>query len=91
MSRPIKRQDTVQPRDVASVMQALQIRATPATPAGMARYATPATNALGVAMRDEQALAKTLGKDHALADALWRDGRYEARLLAINRSVKTML
>lgn len=49
---------------------------------GMARYAIPTDNAFGVAMRDVQALAKKLGRSHHLAEALWKSGWYEARLLA---------
>lgn len=49
---------------------------------GLARYAIPNENALGVAMKDIQSLAKELGRDHALACALWDAGVYEARLLA---------
>ena len=33
-------------------------------------------------MRDVQALAKKLGRKHALASQLWTTGWYEARLLA---------
>ena len=45
------------------------------------RYGIFADNAYGVAMRDIQALAKELGRDHELAEALWNCGVYEARLL----------
>lgn len=48
---------------------------------GMARYAIPDTHALGVKMGDIQKLAKLLGRDHALALALWKTGVYEARML----------
>jgi len=48
----------------------------------MARYAIPSDKAFGVGMKDIQALAKQLGKNHALACALWDSGWYEARLLA---------
>jgi 3-methyladenine DNA glycosylase AlkD len=48
----------------------------------MARYAIPSDKAFGVGMKDIQALAKKLGKNHALAGALWDSGWYEARLLA---------
>jgi 3-methyladenine DNA glycosylase AlkD len=48
----------------------------------MARYAIPADKAFGVGMKDIQALARQLGKNHALAGALWDSGWYEARLLA---------
>ena len=50
--------------------------------AGMARYAIPSGHAFGVPMRQIQALAKQLGCDHDLAQALWSSGWYEARTLA---------
>ncbi|MBC7990036.1 MAG: DNA alkylation repair protein [Luteimonas sp.] len=59
----------------------LKRHATKANRDGMARYAIPSDKALGVAMRDIQALAKQLGRDHALALALWETDIYEARLL----------
>ena len=46
------------------------------------RYGIIANNALGVSMIDIKTLAKQLGRDHALALALWKTGCYEARLLA---------
>ena len=45
------------------------------------RYGIFADKAYGVPMRDIQALAKQLGRDHELAEALWNSGVYEARLL----------
>ncbi|AEI65675.1 DNA alkylation repair protein [Corallococcus macrosporus] len=55
--------------------------ASPTVRDGLARYGIPAEHALGVAMRDIQGLARRLGRDHALATALWKTGVYEARLL----------
>ena len=49
---------------------------------GMKRYAIPSEGAFGVSMKDMQALAKTLGRDQALAEALWATGQYEARMAA---------
>jgi len=49
---------------------------------GMARYAIPSDRAFGVSMGKIQAMAKRLGRDHALAAALWKTGWYEARTLA---------
>jgi 3-methyladenine DNA glycosylase AlkD len=49
---------------------------------GMARYGLPSAKAFGVPMNRIQKLAKSLGKDHALAEALWNTGWYEAQLLA---------
>lgn len=48
----------------------------------MARYAIPNDKALGVSMRDVQAVAKQFGRHHALAEALWQTGIYDARMLA---------
>jgi 3-methyladenine DNA glycosylase AlkD len=33
-------------------------------------------------MKNIQVVARDVGRDHALAEALWRTGRYEARMLA---------
>ena len=49
---------------------------------GMSRYAIPNDHALGVRMGDIQKLARQLGRDHALALALWKTGVYEARMLS---------
>jgi 3-methyladenine DNA glycosylase AlkD len=60
----------------------LRNQATEKTRAGMARYAIDAPSAIGVSMTDMKAIAKKLGKSHELAAALWREGWYEARMLA---------
>ncbi len=62
-----------------------------ATRDGMARYAIPSDSALGVAMKDIKALGKTLGRNHALALALWDTGVYEARMLTSFVGDPTML
>ena len=49
---------------------------------GMARYGIPATHAFGVSVGALKAYAKSIGRDHALAQALWKSGHYEARMLA---------
>ena len=67
---------------VRSALTSLKRRSTKATLDGMARYAIPSDHAYGVAMRDIKALGKALGRDHALAIALWDTGVYEARMLA---------
>lgn len=48
----------------------------------MARYGIPSDNASGVSVADIRLLAKKLGRNHALALALWETGNYEARMLA---------
>jgi len=68
--------------EAESAVEWLKRRGTKAGRDGMARYNLPSDRALGVAMRDVQALAKRLGRDHDLALALWDTGWYEARLLA---------
>src|SRR3982751_4105204 len=47
----------------------------------MARLGISSDDALGVRMSDVQKLAKLLGRDNALALALWKTGVYEARML----------
>lgn len=46
------------------------------------RYGIIAPKAFGVGMAKIQSLARRVGRDHALAQALWASGWYEARLLA---------
>jgi len=67
---------------VKSALAWLKRHATKATRDGMARFAIPSDNAYGVAMKDIKALGATLGRDQALAAALWATGVYEARMLA---------
>jgi 3-methyladenine DNA glycosylase AlkD len=50
--------------------------------AAMARYAVPSDKAYGVGVGAMQKYAKSLGRDHALALALWKIDRYETRMLA---------
>ena len=68
--------------DVQSALRWLKSHSTKANLDGMARYAIPSDNALGVAMRDIKALGQKLGHNHKLAAALWDTGVYEARMLA---------
>ena len=42
------------------------------------RYGIPDDHALGVSMADMKRLARSLGRDHALAADLWATGVYEA-------------
>ena len=49
---------------------------------GMARYAIPSDNALGVSVANIRVLGKRLGQNHKLAAELWDTGVYEARMLA---------
>jgi 3-methyladenine DNA glycosylase AlkD len=48
----------------------------------MARYAIPSDKAFGVSVGTLRKYARTLGRNHELAAALWETDRYEARMLA---------
>ena len=67
--------------EVESALAWLKRHGSKATLDGMARYAIPSDNALGVAMRDMKVLGKKLGHNHELATALWKTGVYEARMV----------
>jgi 3-methyladenine DNA glycosylase AlkD len=74
---------TAAPTDAPAVLRELEKLADPRTRDDLQpRYGITAPNALGVPMSKIQSLAKRLGRDHALAQALWETGCYEARLLA---------
>jgi 3-methyladenine DNA glycosylase AlkD len=68
--------------DAREVLAWLERRGTRRNVEGLARYGIVAPRALGVPVGTLLGLAKQLGKDHALAAALWESGWYEARLLA---------
>ena len=67
--------------EVDSALKWLKSHSNKATRDGMARYAIPSDNALGVAMKDIKALGTKLGRNQELAAALWETGVYEARML----------
>ena len=67
--------------EVERIVAALRRKGTKANRDGLARFAIPSERAFGVSMKDVQALAKTIGRDHVLAQALWETGWYEARAL----------
>jgi 3-methyladenine DNA glycosylase AlkD len=50
---------------------------------GYARYGIPSDRAMGIPVGTIQGVAKKLGRNHALALALWKTGWYEARMLAV--------
>jgi 3-methyladenine DNA glycosylase AlkD len=64
------------------VMRRLAALGRPGALPQMARYGIDTSHALGVAVPGLRRLARTLGRDHALALALWRSGVHDARLLA---------
>jgi len=74
--------DMAVPMTVEEALKWLKSHSNKRTLDGMARYAVPADKALGVSMSDMKLLAKKLGRNHVLAEALWRTDVYEARMLA---------
>ena len=67
---------------VADALAWLERRGTRKNVEAMARYGVTAPRAFGVTVGETKAYAKSLGRDHDLALALWASGWYEARLLA---------
>ncbi|HUY99909.1 MAG TPA: DNA alkylation repair protein [Thermomicrobiaceae bacterium] len=69
--------------DADAVVAELRELARPDALPGMARYGIATGSALGgISVPTLRALARRLGRDHALAEALWASGIHEARLLA---------
>ena len=67
--------------DAAATVDALMRKSSKKWRDSLVRYAIPTDNALGVPMKEIQAIGKRLRPDHELAGALWETGIYEARLL----------
>lgn len=67
---------------VESALAWLERRGTRRNREGMARYAIRAKKVFGVSVADLRRFAKRLGRNHALATALWDTGWHEARMLA---------
>src|SRR5258707_15767392 len=68
--------------DIQAALAWLEKKSTPRDRANLARFGINATKAFGVSIANIQVLAKRLGRNHALAAALWDTGWYEARLLS---------
>lgn len=68
--------------DAGEVVAELRRLGRPVDLDAMARYGISGREILGVRGPDIKMLARRLGRDHALARALWRTGIFEARLLA---------
>ncbi len=66
----------------AEAIAALEAKAEARIRDGLGRYGIVTSDrVIGVPMGAIQAIGKSLGRDHALAAALWETGIYEARLL----------
>ncbi|HJS26423.1 MAG TPA: DNA alkylation repair protein [Actinomycetota bacterium] len=64
------------------VLRSIRELADPTRLEGMARYGIDTRSAVGVTVTELRALARGLGRDHALAGELWASGIHEARILA---------
>lgn len=69
-------------RQAPAILDLLERRKTKKDLDNLARFGITATNPIGVSMANIQAIAKALGKDHKVAELLWKTNVYEARLLA---------
>lgn len=67
---------------MADALGLLQHEARPAELAGMARFGIDVEQRLGLSMPAMRRVAKALGRDHALALALWETGIPDARIVA---------
>lgn len=69
---------------VAEIVAWLERRGTQRNRDGMARYGITVerNRVFGVSLETMRSLVKRLGRDHLLAEALWRAGWHETRLLA---------
>jgi 3-methyladenine DNA glycosylase AlkD len=68
--------------DAATAVAWLRAQGDPAFKAGLARYGLPTEKAFGLSVATLKSYAKTLGRDHDLAVALWKTGWTDARMLA---------
>lgn len=67
--------------EVDQVLRWMERRGSRAEREKLARYGLSDEKAYGIAVGDLKREAKRLGRNHALAEALWESGRYEARLM----------
>lgn len=72
------------PRDIDAVLRELERNASPRFRADMSERYGIVTEArvIGTPMAQMKRIAKAVGRDHGFAEALWRTGVYEARMLA---------
>ena len=68
--------------DRNQIIKKLKSLANPKNVAGMARFGINPKSTLGIPIPETRNLAKEIGKDHKLAQELWKTGIHEARILA---------
>lgn len=79
---PVKKKTKPLADQVNNVITRLKKLSSKSTRDGMSRYGLPSDNAFGVPVGKMQQLAKEIGRNHELAEALWTTGFYEARMVA---------
>jgi len=67
---------------LSQALALLHAQARPAELAGMARFGMDVSNRLGISIPTLRRLGKQIGRDHALALALWDTGIADAQILA---------
>lgn len=68
--------------NIQDILQELEKHKNPKNVAGMARFGINPKNTLGIPIPFLRTLAKKIGKDHTLAQELWKTEIHEARILA---------
>jgi 3-methyladenine DNA glycosylase AlkD len=66
----------------ATILAQLQSLANPANVAGMARFGISSQGTLGVSVAEIRRIARSVGRNHELAQEMWASGIHEARILA---------
>ena len=66
----------------SELLALLRSKANPKNVEGMARFGISAKNTLGISVVELRAIAKKAGRDHQVAQELWKSGIHEARILA---------
>ena len=65
-----------------SIIAEMKSKADPRAVEGMARFGISSANTLGLSIPVLRGMAKKVGRDHQLAQALWRSRIHEAQILA---------
>ena len=66
-----------------AILKRLKSMRDPASLAGMARFGINPHQNYGISVVKLRAIAKEIGKDHALGMELWDSGIHDARILAV--------
>jgi 3-methyladenine DNA glycosylase AlkD len=68
--------------NIKEILKTLKAAGSPENVAGMARYGIVTQSAYGASSLAIERLARKIGRDHSLAERLWRTGNLDARVLA---------